>query len=73
MAMDAQHDQRFHPILPLAMMHQQSRTAAASPAHLKLDELIRSHAPAHNEFMKLEQLSDAELNHMAELLTATRD
>jgi low affinity Fe/Cu permease len=37
----------------------QNRDAKA--IHLKLDELIRSHSPAHNDMIDIEKLSDEEL------------
>ena len=41
--------------------------------HLKLDELIRSHKSARNEFMDLEHLSDDDLKRMSDLLSVARE
>jgi low affinity Fe/Cu permease len=56
----------------MVFLIQNMQNRDAREIHLKLDELIRSHKQARNDFIHLEQLSDAELKRMAELLTATR-
>jgi low affinity Fe/Cu permease len=40
---------------------QNTQNRDAKALHLKLDELIRSHVPAHNEMIDIENLSDEEL------------
>jgi low affinity Fe/Cu permease len=40
--------------------------------HLKLDELIRAHHNARNEFMELDRLSDDDLKEMEQALAAAR-
>lgn len=40
--------------------------------HLKLDELIRSHSPAHNDMIDIQKLSDEELDKLAEKYAAIR-
>ncbi len=43
---------------------QNTQNRDAKALHLKLDELIRSHIPAHNEMIDIEKLSDAELDEL---------
>ena len=43
---------------------QNTQNRDAKALHLKMDELIRSHAPAHNEMIDIEKLSDAELDEL---------
>src|SRR5437016_1719101 len=40
---------------------QNTQNRDAKAIHLKLDELIRSHVPAHNDMIDIENLSDEEL------------
>jgi len=40
---------------------QNTQNRDAKALHLKLDELIRSHSPAHNDMIDIEKLSDEEL------------
>lgn len=40
---------------------QNTQNRDAKAIHLKLDELIRSHIPAHNDMIDIENLSDEEL------------
>ena len=43
---------------------QNTQNRDAKALHLKLDELIRSHIPAHNEMIDIEKLSDEELDEL---------
>ena len=43
---------------------QNTQNRDAKALHLKIDELIRSHMPAHNEMIDIENLSDAELDEL---------
>jgi low affinity Fe/Cu permease len=43
---------------------QNTQNRDAKALHLKLDELIRSHVPAHNQMIDIEKLSDAELDEL---------
>jgi low affinity Fe/Cu permease len=43
---------------------QNTQNRDAKALHLKLDELIRSHVPAHNEMIDIEKLSDGELDEL---------
>jgi low affinity Fe/Cu permease len=43
---------------------QNTQNRDAKALHLKLDELIRSHVPAHNEMIDIEKLSDKELDEL---------
>jgi low affinity Fe/Cu permease len=56
----------------MVFLIQNTQNRDAREIHLKLDELIRSDKQARNDFIHLEQLSDAELNHMTELLSVAR-
>ena len=56
----------------MVFLIQNTQNRDARELHLKLDELIHSHKQARNDFIHLEQLSNAELKRMTELLTATR-
>jgi low affinity Fe/Cu permease len=43
---------------------QNTQNRDAKALHLKLDELIRSHVPAHNDMIDIEKLSDEELDEL---------
>ena len=43
---------------------QNTQNRDAKALHLKLDELIRSHSPAHNDMIDIENLSDEELEEL---------
>jgi len=43
---------------------QNTQNRDAKALHLKLDELIRSHVPAHNDMIDIEKLSDEELDQL---------
>lgn len=43
---------------------QNTQNRDAKAIHLKLDELIRSHSPAHNDMIDIENLSDEELDEL---------
>jgi low affinity Fe/Cu permease len=43
---------------------QNTQNRDAKAIHLKLDELIRSHSPAHNDMIDIENLSDEELEQL---------
>ena len=43
---------------------QNTQNRNAKALHLKLDELIRSHLPAHNDMIDIEKLSDEELEEL---------
>jgi len=43
---------------------QNTQNRDAKALHLKLDELIRSHSPAHNDMIDIEKLSDEELDQL---------
>jgi low affinity Fe/Cu permease len=43
---------------------QNTQNRDAKALHLKLDELIRSHSPAHNDMIDIEKLSDEELEEL---------
>jgi low affinity Fe/Cu permease len=43
---------------------QNTQNRDAKALHLKLDELIRSHVPAHNDMIDIENLSDEELEEL---------
>jgi low affinity Fe/Cu permease len=43
---------------------QNTQNRDAKAVHLKLDELIRSHSPAHNDMIDIENLSDEELEEL---------
>jgi len=45
---------------------QNTQNRDAKALHLKLDELIRSHAPANNDLIDIEKLSDEELQALEE-------
>jgi low affinity Fe/Cu permease len=45
---------------------QNTQNRDAKALHLKLDELIRSHVPAHNDMIDIEKLSDEELEDLKE-------
>ena len=49
----------------IVFLIQNTQNRDARALHLKLDELIRAVAKAHNELINIETLSDAELEHMA--------
>lgn len=49
---------------------QNTQNRDAKALHLKLDELIRSHAPARNDMIDIEKLSDEELEDLKERYAA---
>ena len=49
---------------------QNTQNRDAKALHLKLDELIRSHVPAHNDMIDIEKLSDEELENLRERYAA---
>ena len=49
---------------------QNTQNRDAKALHLKLDELIRSHVPAHNDMIDIEKLSDEELENLKERYAA---
>lgn len=49
---------------------QNTQNRDAKAIHLKLDELIRSHVPAHNDMIDIENLSDKELEALQERYAA---
>jgi low affinity Fe/Cu permease len=49
----------------IVFLIQNTQNRDARALHLKLDELIRAVAKAHNEMINIETLSDSELEHMA--------
>ena len=49
---------------------QNTQNRDAKALHLKLDELIRSHTPAHNDMIDIENLSDAELDELEQRYAA---
>jgi len=49
---------------------QNTQNRDAKALHLKLDELIRSHAHAHNDMIDIENLSDTELEKLEERYAA---
>jgi low affinity Fe/Cu permease len=49
---------------------QNTQNRDAKALHLKLDELIRSHVPAHNDMIDIEKLSDEELEDLKERYAA---
>jgi low affinity Fe/Cu permease len=51
---------------------QNTQNRDARALHLKLDELIRSHSPAHNDMIDIQKLSDEELDELAERYAAIR-
>ena len=51
---------------------QNTQNRDAKALHLKLDELIRSHSPAHNDMIDIQKLSDEELDELAERYAAIR-
>jgi low affinity Fe/Cu permease len=51
----------------IVFLIQNTQNRDARALHLKLDELIRAVAKAHNEMINIETLSDAELEHMAKV------
>ena len=51
---------------------QNTQNRDAKAMHLKLDELIRSHSPAHNDMIDIQKLSDEELDKLAEKYAAIR-
>ena len=52
----------------MVFLIQNTQNRDAREIHLKLDELIRSHAEARNQFISLEKLSNQELEVLAERL-----
>ena len=51
---------------------QNTQNRDAKAIHLKLDELIRSHHPAHDELIDIEKLSDEELDELEKRYEAIR-
>ena len=49
---------------------QNTQNRDARAIHLKLDELIRSHVPAHNDMIDVEKLSDEELEELGKRYAA---
>ena len=49
---------------------QNTQNRDAKALHLKLDELIRSHVPAHNDMIDIEKLSDEELDEIEQRYAA---
>jgi low affinity Fe/Cu permease len=56
----------------MVFLIQNSQNRDARALHLKLDELIRSIQPAHNEMINIEKLSDEELEILAKKFEAIR-
>ena len=52
---------------------QNTQNRDAKALHLKLDELIRSHNPAHNDMIDIEKLSDEELEELEKRYAAICD
>ncbi len=52
---------------------QNTQNRDAKALHLKLDELIRSHNPASNDLIDIEQLSDGELDELEKRYAAIRE
>jgi low affinity Fe/Cu permease len=48
----------------IVFLIQNTQNRDAKAIHLKLDELIRSHSPAHNDMIDIENLSDEELEEL---------
>ena len=48
----------------IVFLIQNTQNRDAKAIHLKLDELIRSHSPAHNDMIDIENLSDEELDEL---------
>lgn len=48
----------------IVFLIQNTQNRDAKALHLKLDELIRSHSPAHNDMIDIETLSDEELDEL---------
>src|SRR5439155_21207050 len=51
---------------------QNTQNRDAKALHLKLDELIRSHSPAHNDMIDIQKLSDEELDELEERYATIR-
>jgi low affinity Fe/Cu permease len=56
----------------MVFLIQNSQNRDARALHLKLDEIIRSIEPAHNEMINIEKLSDQELETLAKRFEAIR-
>ena len=56
----------------MVFLIQNTQNRDARAIHLKLDEIIRSIAPAHNEMIHIENLSDAELETLSTRFEAIR-
>jgi low affinity Fe/Cu permease len=56
----------------MVFLIQNSQNRDARALHLKLDEIIRSIQPAHNEMINIEKLSDEELEILAKRFEAIR-
>jgi len=48
----------------IVFLIQNTQNRDARALHLKLDEVIRALGPAHNDMINIENLSDAELEHL---------
>ena len=55
-------DDNNYILIVFLIQNTQNRDARA--LHLKLDEVIRALGPAHNDMINIENLSDAELEHL---------
>jgi low affinity Fe/Cu permease len=56
----------------MVFLIQNSQNRDARAIHLKLDEIIRSIQPAHNEMINIEKLSDEELQALSKQFEAIR-
>lgn len=56
----------------MVFLIQNTQNRDARAIHLKLDEIIRSIQPAHNEMINIEKLSDEELEILAKRFEAIR-
>jgi low affinity Fe/Cu permease len=56
----------------MVFLIQNSQNRDARALHLKLDEIIRSIQPAHNEMINIEKLSDEELQALSKQFEAIR-
>ena len=57
----------------MVFLIQNTQNRDAKAIHLKLNEIIRAMHPAKNEMISVEQLSDAELDRLAEYYARIRD
>ena len=56
----------------MVFLIQNTQNRDARAIHLKLDEIIRSIHPAHNEMIDIEKLSDEELGELSKKFEAIR-